>query len=128
MSLWSIAQSPLIFGGDLPSNDEYTTSLVTNDEVLAVNQQGSHGREFFSNGAQRVWVANSTDSSAKYLAVFNVGEHDENIQIHWHELGLPEECVLRDLWEKKEVGEVHGGHTFSLTPHASGLYKLTPVP
>src|ERR1035441_9045532 len=66
MSLWSIAQSPLIFGGDLPSNDAYTTSLITNGEVLAVNQKGSHGREFFSSGEQRVWVADSPDSGAKY--------------------------------------------------------------
>ena len=42
ISLWSIAQSPLIFGGDLPSNNEYTASLIANDEVLAVNQKGSH--------------------------------------------------------------------------------------
>ena len=47
MSLWSIAQSPLMFGGDLPSNDDFTLALISNDEVLAVNQKGSHGREFY---------------------------------------------------------------------------------
>ena len=128
MSLWSIAQSPLIFGGDLPSNDAYTTSLITNDEVLAVNQKGSHGREFFSNGEQRVWVADSPDSGAKYLGVFNLGERDEDIRIQWPELGLPQSCVLRDLWDRKDLGQLRGGHTFRVAPHASGLYKLTQVP
>ena len=127
MSLWSIAQSPLIFGGDLPSNDESTTSLIANDEVLAVNQKGSNGREFFSSGEQRVWVADSPDSGSKYLGVFNLGESDQDIRIQWPELGLPQACVLRDLWERRDAGEVRGGHTFRVAPHASGLYKLTPV-
>ncbi len=127
MSLWSIAQSPLIFGGDLPSNDESTTSLIANDEVLAVNQKGSNCREFFSRGEQRVWVADSPDSGSKYLGVFNLGESDQDIRIQWPELGLPQACVLRDLWERRDAGEVRGGHTFRVAPHASGLYKLTPV-
>jgi hypothetical protein len=46
MSLWSIARSPLMFGGDLPSNDDFTESLITNDEVLAVDQTGAHGYTF----------------------------------------------------------------------------------
>ena len=127
MSLWSIAQSPLIFGGDLPSNDEYTTSLVANDEVLAVNQKGSHGRELFSSGAQRVWVADGPDSGARYLGVFNLGERDQDIRIQWPELGLPQACVLRDLWDRKDLGDIHGGRTFRVAPHASGLYKVTAV-
>jgi hypothetical protein len=128
MSLWSIAQSPLIFGGDLPSNDEYTTSLIANDEVLAVNQKGAHGREFFSSGEQRVWVADSPDAGAKYLGVFNLGERDEDIRIQWPELGLPAACVLRDLWGRKDVAGPPDEHTFHVAAHASGLYKLTAVP
>lgn len=127
MSLWSIAQSPLIFGGDLPSNDEPTTALITDDEVLAVNQKGSHGREIFSSGSQRVWVADGEDSGAKYVGVFNVGERDQDIRIQWPELGLPQACVLRDLWDRRDLGEIRGGYTFHVAPHASGLYKLTPA-
>jgi alpha-galactosidase len=127
MSLWSIAQSPLMFGGDLPSNDGYTEALITNDEVLAVNQKGSHGREFFSSGSQRVWTADAAGGKAKYLAVFNLGDgSDQNIRIDWQQLGLPAVCVLRDLWEKKDVGEIRDGYTFRVAPHASALYKVSP--
>jgi alpha-galactosidase len=80
--------------------------LITNDEVLAVNQKGAHGREFFSSGEQRVWVADSPDSGAKYLGVFNLGERDQDIRIQWPELGLPPACVLRDLWDRKDLGPV----------------------
>ena len=126
MSLWSIAQSPLIFGGDLPSNDDYTNSLITNDEVLEVDQKGAQGREFLSSGDQRVWVADAPGSKARYLAVFNLGERDTNIRVQWPQLALPETCVLRDLWEKKDVGEIKGEYAFRVAPHASGLYKVTP--
>jgi hypothetical protein len=96
--------------------------------VLAVNQKGAHGREFFSSGEQRVWVADSPDAGAKYLGVFNLGERDEDIRIQWPELGLPAACVLRDLWGRKDVAGPPDEHTFHVAAHASGLYKLTAVP
>jgi alpha-galactosidase len=127
MSLWTIAQSPLIFGGDLPSNDEFTNSLITNDEVLAVDQKGAHGYEFSSNGNQIVWTADAIDSNARYLAVFNIGDDvPTEIRIEWRALGLPALCVLRDLWAKKDVGRIQDGYRFTVVPHGSGLYKLTP--
>ncbi len=128
LSLWSIAQSPLMFGGDLPSNDEFTLSLVTNDEVLAVDQKGKHGRAFAEGGPSVVWTADAVDSDAKYIAVFNVGDKGTaDIRVDWRSLKLPDACVLRDLWERKDIGTIQGGHTFHIEPHGSGLYKLSPV-
>src|SRR5215470_19070279 len=60
MTLWSIFRSPLIFGGDLPSNDAATTALITNQEVLNVNQNSSGGHEVQGQLDIRVWVANGT--------------------------------------------------------------------
>src|SRR5437762_7822269 len=74
MTLWSIFRSPLIFGGDLPSNDAATTALITNDEVLAVDQHSSGGHQALEEGNLRVWIANIPNSSDHYLAVFNLGE------------------------------------------------------
>jgi len=128
MSLWSIAQSPLMFGGDLPSNDEFTNSLITNDEVLAVDRKGARGREFSSGGPQIVWIADAVGSNAKYLAVFNVGDGEPaDVSVRWSALGLPATCSVRDLWDRKDLGEVRDGRTFRVAPHASGLYKLTPA-
>jgi alpha-galactosidase len=127
MSLWSIAQSPLIFGGDLPSNDDYTNSLLTNDEVLAVDQKGAGGYEFSSNGGQVVWTASAIGSDAKYLGVFNIGDNEPtDIRVQWRALGLPASCTLRDLWRKEDLGRIQDGYTFRVPPHGSGLYKLVP--
>ena len=126
MSLWSIAQSPLIFGGDLPSNDEFTNSLITNDEVLAVDQHGAHGREILSTGSRVIWSADVPGSKAKYLGVFNIGESPVDLRVEWGLLGLPAKCVLRDLWEHRDLGDIPDGYTFHVAPHASGLYRVTP--
>jgi hypothetical protein len=128
MTLWSIVQSPLMFGGDLPSNDEFTLGLITNDEVLAVNQHGVGGYAFRESGSAVTWVAGAPDSKAKYVAVFNLGDDkSRDISVDFLALGLPDECVVRDLWEKKELGSFHGGHSFTLAPHASGLYRISAI-
>ena len=129
ISLWSIAQSPLMFGGDLPTSDDYTISLLTNDEVLAANQQGAHGGALAESGDGVVWTADAIGSDAKYLAVFNVGDREPvDIRVDWPALKMPLTCELRDLWERKDLGAIEGGHIFRVAPHASGLYKLSPAP
>jgi hypothetical protein len=128
MSLWSIAQSPLMFGGDLPGNDDFTLSLLNNDEVLAVDQQGAHGAAFAEAGDSIVWTADAAGSDAKFIAVFNVGDREPiDIPVNWAALHMPETCTLRDLWGHRDFAAVHRGYTFHVPPHGSALYKLTPV-
>ncbi len=61
MTLWAIYRSPLMFGGDLPSNDEFTLSLLTNAEMLRLNQASHDNRELFRHGDQIVWTARSSE-------------------------------------------------------------------
>jgi len=125
MSLWSIAQSPLIFGGDLPTNDEFTLSLISNDEVLAVNQKGSHGYPFWQSGGQVAWVADTESTGAKYLGVFNTSDRPAQIRVDWGAIQLPERCTLRDLWKHEDIDTEPGGYRFALAPHGSGLYRVS---
>ncbi len=71
MSLWSIARSPLMHGGDMTKTDDFTLSLLTNDEVLAINQHSENNRQLFSHDDLIAWTADVPGSSDKYLAVFN---------------------------------------------------------
>jgi hypothetical protein len=125
LSLWSIAQSPLMFGGDLPSNDPFTLSLISNDEVLAVDQRGARGRSFAEGGDSVAWMADAAPG-VKYLGVFNVGDRGPiDIRVEWRALGLSARCALRDLWEHKDLGTIDGGYAFHVAPHGSGLYKVS---
>jgi hypothetical protein len=71
MTLWSIARSPLIFGGDLTKLDEFTQSLLTNEEVIAVDQTSNAGRQLFNRDSLIGWVADVPGSADKYVALFN---------------------------------------------------------
>lgn len=128
MTLWSIVRSPLMFGGNLPDNDAFTLSLLTNDEVLAANQKATSSRQLFARDNQVAWMAEIAGLPTKYLAVFNIGDGgEEEIRVNCSDLGLPPNCVVRDLWAKKDLGAVQEGRTFRVAPHAAGFYKVTPA-
>jgi hypothetical protein len=127
MTLWSIFRSPLIFGGDLPSNDPATTALVTNEEVLAVDQNSSGGHEALSLGNLRVWTAELPGSGDRYLAAFNVGENPEEVNLQWEQLGISAQTTeVRDLWQKANLGK-QSMLRATLRPHASLLYRLSKI-
>ena len=124
MTLWSIFRSPLIFGGDLPSNDAATTALITNEEVLAVNQHSRGGHQSLDRGNIRAWVADGTKPGEHYVAVFNLGGSAEKVDLRWSDVGLPAQAVaFRDLWAHKDI-EPADGLQFQLPAHASALYRL----
>ena len=71
MSLWAIARSPLMHGGDMTKSDEFTLSLLTNDEVIAVNQRSTNNRPLFNRDQLIGWTADVPRARDKYLAFFN---------------------------------------------------------
>jgi alpha-galactosidase len=71
MTLWSIARSPLMHGGDMTKMDDFTLGLLTNDEVLAVNQHSANNRPLFERDKLIAWTADVPGSKDKVLALFN---------------------------------------------------------
>jgi alpha-galactosidase len=126
MTLWCVARSPLMFGGNLPDNDDFTLALMTNDEVLGVDQKASASKQLFADGNRIAWVSEVPGSKAKCLAVFNVGDSGpEQVQIKWADLGLPAKCNVHDLWTRKDSGPVQDGQSFELKPHQSGFFRIS---
>ena len=124
MTLWSIFRSPLIMGGDLLSNDEWTTSLLTNAAVLAVNQHSKDNRAVVNTPETAVWTARPKSGKGYYVAVFNTGETEQTIQYEWKAIGLPPHGhAIRDLWDGKDLGEAKS-LVVKLPPHASVLYRV----
>jgi alpha-L-arabinofuranosidase len=120
MTLWCIARSPLILGSDLTKLDDFTLSLVTNEEVLAVNQRSSGNRELFNHEGLIAWVADVPDSTDKYLAVFNTREVSARVPVK-----LSGPCRVRDLWQKKDLGEFKDELAPEIPWHGAGLYRLS---
>jgi hypothetical protein len=77
MTLWSIARSPLMLGADMTKLDDFTLDLLTNKEVLAVNQDSINNRLLSSDKDLIVWAADVPDSKDKYIAFFNAKDNSE---------------------------------------------------
>jgi alpha-galactosidase len=128
MTLWSIARSPLIMGGDLRHLDPATLALLTNREVLAVNQKSRDNRPLQLVDDVRTWTARAEQGEARYLAMFNVGDKGDAKQVNFDLSRLElKSAQARDLWTQRDLGTVHGRISASLAPHACLLYSLTPA-
>ena len=129
LTLWSIFRSPLMIGADLPSLDAATLSLLTNPEVLAIDQHSTHNRELFARGEQIAWAADVPGSPDKYLAVFNLADAGSaEVAVPWSVLGTGAKCEVRDLWEHRDLGVMEKQFAPAIRPHGAGLYRIKPVP
>ena len=82
MTLWSIARSPLIFGGDMTRMDDFTLGLLTNPEVLAVNQASTNNRQISRRDDLIVWAADVPGSPDRYVAFFNAQDNESALRPH----------------------------------------------
>lgn len=126
MTLWSIARSPLIMGGDLRHLDEKTLALLTNPEVLAVNQKSHQNRPQRADPGTRIWTARATGAkSAYYLALFNTEDGQVEIEFDLSRLNLGDKTVaLRDLWRREDRPRARGVIRQVLAPHGSALLRV----
>jgi alpha-galactosidase len=133
MTLWSIAKSPLIMGGNLPKNDEFTLSLLTNDSVLAVDQNSTGNHQLFRDGDLICWIADVPNSHDKYVALFNAKDHPatndsktEKVTVTLKDLGF-QLANVHDLWSGEYLGNVTGSFSADIPYHGAGLYRLSPI-
>jgi len=126
MTLWCIFRSPLIFGGDLPSLDPVTFKLITNDEVLQVDQHSHGSHQALEEGNVRAWVASiSATTRDYYIAVFNLGDETTTVSLPWSKFFvMGRTAEVRDMWAKRSLG-IKAGVEIELRPHASALFRIT---
>jgi hypothetical protein len=125
MSLWSIFRSPLMMGGEMRDNDEWTLSLLANPELLAVNQGGAKPRPVGIRARPEVVWASDGPEGSTYVALFNVGEAPLEVGATWAELEISGMRTVRDLWEREDAGQADGRVAATLPPHGSALLKLS---
>lgn len=124
LTLWCIARSPLIMGGDLRKLDDATLSLLTNDEVLAVNQHSHGNRELSRKDGVAVWSAQSAGQGT-YIAAFNLRDSVTTIRIKLAELGISGTARVRDLWQRADLAIARGEFPAQIAAHGAALYRLS---
>lgn len=126
MTLWCVFRSPLMIGCELNDNDGWTLGLLTNEEVIAVNQHGETPTQLERDGDHAVWVSRA-QNEARYVALFNLSEVRRTVRLALDALGM-ERAAVRDLWQRKELDAVEKALAMEIAPHGAALLRVTPIP
>lgn len=129
ITLWSLVSSPLLIGCDMERLDEFTLNLLSNDEVLAVNQDalGRQGICIVKSGPGdmlRVYAKDLEDGS-KAVGLFNMGDQPASITAKWSDLKLSDSRIVRDLWRQKNLGTFDSEFSMTVAPHGAELIKIS---
>jgi alpha-galactosidase len=125
MTLFTVFRSPLFFGGDLPSNDEFTLSLLTNTEVLKMHAESSGVRLLYNKEGRKAITSKNYKSDVTYLALFNVSDTSAlDLDAKLSDLGYGGNVKITNMWSGEEVGIFKNIFVQSLSSHAAGLYKI----
>jgi alpha-galactosidase len=129
MSLWSLESSPLILGNNLPDTDDWTLSLLTNDEVLAFDQDalGLAAKRVAQKDGLEVWVKDLKDGS-KAIGLFNRSEAEAPVVLNWTAAGLSGKQTLRDVWQHHDLGAFSETFSSPVPAHGVVLLHVTAVP
>jgi alpha-galactosidase len=125
VSLWSLLASPLVFGGDMTKLDDFSLSLLTNDELIAVNQDplGRQGAPVSRADGLEVWAKNLSDGS-KAVGLFNRGPEEKEVTAKWSDLGINGKRKVRDLWKHKDLGAFQGRFTAKVPSHGAVVVRV----
>lgn len=130
-SLWALFASPLMAGNDLEAMPPQVRDVLTNREVIAVNQDplGMPGRKVRDDGPREVWVKPLADGS-KAVIVFNRGSEESTFPAFWEDIGLAPgtKAVVRDLWRREDFGVFTGRYDAAVMPHGVAMVRITPQP
>ena len=125
-TLWAIESAPLYSGDDLTKLDSYGLSLLTNDEVLAVDQAGTPATPVSQSSDQQTWYTRNADGSYT-VALFNLGSDPATTTANWSDLGISGSAAVRDLWSHQNLGQSNGSFSAALPAHGSRLLRITPA-
>ena len=128
-SMWAMLAAPLIAGNDLRSMNPATKEILTNKEVIAIDQDslGREGHRARKDGDLEVWTRELADGS-RAAALLNRGATDQEITLKWTDLGYPSHlsATLRDLWLHRDVGSFKDHYTVKVPSHATVMLRVTP--
>lgn len=127
ISLWSLLASPLLIGCDLEKLDDFTLSLLSNDEVLEVDQDplGKQATRVSSSGSLDVYAKPLEDGSVA-VGLFNRGPVESTVSVKWSDLGLKNPARVRDLWRQKDLGPFATGFQAPVARHGVVLIRVFP--
>ncbi|HEX4120679.1 MAG TPA: NPCBM/NEW2 domain-containing protein [Verrucomicrobiae bacterium] len=129
VSLWCLLSAPLLIGADMSQLDAFTLNLLSNDEVLAVDQDalGIQATRVVKNGETEVWSKKMADGSFA-VGLFNRSEIPAEVTATWQDLGLTGRHRVRNLWRQQNAGEFDNSFSATVPRHGVCLIRIFPRP
>jgi alpha-galactosidase len=128
-AMWAILAAPLIAGNDLRSMDGETRAILTDKEILAIDQDplGRQGRRVAKDGEREVW-ARELQGGYRAVALLNRAATPQSISVKWENLGYPADvkAQVRDVWQHKDLGSATGSFTATVAPHSAVIVTVKP--
>jgi len=124
LSLWSIFRNPLILGSDLTQMDDWTLKLVTNPEVIDLNQNSKNNQPLWEQGTLVAWTANHNTKPGVYVGIFNTGDFNITIGFDLSDVSVKGTCDIRDLWARK-TSQAKDLYNLSLNAHGASLFFIS---
>jgi alpha-galactosidase len=128
-SLWAILAAPLIAGNDLRSMTPEIHDILTNKEVIAVDQDamGREGRRVAKDGDLEVWAKQLQDGG-RAVVLLNRGSSSHDISVTWEDIGYPSHlsATVRDLWAHKDLGKFNGKFSAPVESHGVVMVTIRP--
>jgi hypothetical protein len=125
MTLWCIARSPLMFGGNLPANDTWTLNLLTNPGVLRLLSHSHQPEQHQLDAEHLLWTARDDEDGSLYLAAFNLGETACNLTLPPTLHYAASLSQVRDLWSGQEIVQLLGQMPLAVPAHGARLLKFS---
>jgi alpha-galactosidase len=126
ISLWALLSAPLLMGCDLTRLDDFTLNLLTNDEVIDIDQDplGKSAVPVLRTQQYQVWVKEMEDGS-KAIGLFNLDKSEMKISIDWAKAGISGKQTVRDVWRQKDIGSFDKSYEASVLPHGVMLIRVS---
>lgn len=130
ITLWAMFKSPLMFGGNLPDNDAFTDSLLTNRKVLRILTASQDNHEFEHDSTHAVWIASDPQKHKTYLAVFDIDDHaslliqSHHFKINLKGTGLKDEAHALGIWDNKSYVLKNGVLDIDIPTHGVVLMEF----
>lgn len=126
MTFFTIFKSPLMFGGDMPSLDPFTSSLLTNEAVLKMHRQSINVRQLFQVDGRVAVTSTDSKTGERYLSMFNLTNENKpsNVDVTLSDLNLKGAVKLIDMWTGKSAGKVENVISTTLPAHSCRLYSI----
>ena len=122
MTLWCMMRSPLMIGGEMTKNDDFTLKLLTNDEVLAIEKESWSAHPLFTTEKESAWIAPRRDGRGFYLALFNLSDEERTVTVFQKEQDLPDSSEAKELWTGRKTAET-GCISAKLAAHDAAVFQ-----